>query len=228
MYYQRRAVVPKVTILLLIANVLCYLYELHIGIDRAAGIYGMYQGAFMQQQYLRGLFSGFMHFDILHLLSNMLCLMIYGLILERNIGAWRFLGLYAGGLVGSSVLINFAGASGIHMGASGAIWGLMTGMLVYSLKNHISPYYALRGIIINLIYSFGYGVSWQGHIGGGIGGLLIALILFRSRPVYQQSYVVHSDQPWRLSKASRFRKAKDKQKYMDRLDEYPDDGHYHP
>lgn len=223
MYYRRRAVVPKVTILLIIVNVLCYLYEMHIGIDRAAGIYGMYQGAFMQQHYLRGLFSGFMHFSILHLLSNMLCLMIYGLILERDIGAWRFLVIYAGGLIGSSVLVNFIGGTGIHMGASGAIWGLMTGMLVYNLKNHISPYYALRGIIINLIYSFGYGVSWQGHIGGGIGGLLIALALFRSAPRYASSYVGYNEPQRRLSNRSWFRKS-EKQSYQ----EYPDDGHYHP
>lgn len=223
MYYRRRAIVPKVTILLIVANVLCYLYEMHIGIDRAAGIYGMYQGAFMHQHYLRGLFSGFMHFSILHLLSNMLCLMIYGLILEREIGAWRFLVIYACGLIGSSLLVNFFGGTGIHMGASGAIWGLMTGMLVYNLKNHISPYYALRGIIINLIYSFSYGVSWQGHIGGGIGGLLIALALFKSQPMYSQSYVGYTDRPRRISERS-WRRKSNKKDYV----EYPDDGRYHP
>ena len=59
-------------------------------------------------------------------------------------------------------------ATKLHAGASGAIWGLMTANLVYNLKYHINPIYALRGIVINLVYSFSAGVSWQGHIGGDI------------------------------------------------------------
>jgi membrane associated rhomboid family serine protease len=35
--------------------------------------------------------------------------------------------------------------------------------------------------VINLIYSFSAGVSWQGHIGGGIAGLLSALVLTGER-----------------------------------------------
>ena len=53
----------------------------------------------------------------------------------------------------------------------------MTATLVFNLKNNINPMYALRGIVINLVYSFSAGVSWQGHIGGGVAGLLAALVL---------------------------------------------------
>lgn len=222
-YYPRRWYWPKVTILLVAANILCYLYERHVGLVFVTSRYGMYQGAIENQQYLRILFSGFMHYDVMHLLSNMLCLFIYGLILERNIGSLKFLLIYMVSLISSGVLINFVGGNGIHMGASGAIWGLMTATLIYNLKNHLSPYYALRGIIINLIYSFGVGVSWQGHIGGGIGGLLIALMLFRSQPMYSQSYVGYTDRPRKISSWSLRRKPSEKE-YM----KYPDDGRYHP
>ena len=64
---------------------------------------------------------------------------------------------------------------------SRAIWGLMTATLVYNLQNGINPAYALRGIVINLIYSFSAGVSWQGHIGGGVAGLLTALVVSDDR-----------------------------------------------
>ena len=53
----------------------------------------------------------------------------------------------------------------------------MTATLVYNLRNNINPAYALRGIVVNLVYSFSAGVSWQGHIGGGIAGLLAAAAL---------------------------------------------------
>ena len=61
-----------------------------------------------------------------------------------------------------ALLINFAGGRGIHAGASGAIWGLMTATLIYNLRNNLNPTYALRGIVINLIFSVSAGVSWQG------------------------------------------------------------------
>ena len=53
----------------------------------------------------------------------------------------------------------------------------MTATLIYNLRNNLNPVYALRGILINLIYSFSAGVSWQGHIGGGVAGLATALAL---------------------------------------------------
>ena len=49
--------------------------------------------------------------------------------------------------------------------------------LVYNLRNGLNPVYALRGIVVNLLYSFSAGVSWQGHIGGGVAGLLTALLV---------------------------------------------------
>lgn len=221
MMYRR--VIPIATILLVVANILCYLYEAHVGVALIAVRYAMYQGAIENGQYLRTIFCAFMHFDVIHLLSNMLCLLIYGLLLERSIGSWRFLVIYGVSMICSSLLVNFFGGNGLHMGASGAIWGLMTAMLVYNLKNHLSPYYAFRGIIVNLIYSFSAGVSWQGHIGGGIGGLLIALVLFRSAPVYANQYVVYNNSQQKLSGGFWKRKSKN-QDYV----EYPNDGRYHP
>ena len=107
----------------------------------------------------------------------MVCLVMFGLDLEMHTSQWRYALIYAVSVIGSGLLIHFAGGSGIHAGASGAIWGLMTATLVYNLRNGINPAYALRGIVINLIYSFSAGVSWQGHIGGGIAGLLTALVV---------------------------------------------------
>ena len=94
-----------------------------------------------------------------------------------RLGPVRFALIYLVSIIGSALLINFTGANGIHVGASGAIWGLMTATLVYNIRHQMNPLYALRGIIVNLLYSFSANVSWQGHIGGGIAGLAAALFL---------------------------------------------------
>lgn len=171
--------IPVVTLILLGLNTLGLLYEFIVGQNRAIYAYGMYEGALQHGAYLRMIVSAFLHFGFYHFASNMICLVIYGFSLENQIGSVKYAVIYAAGILGSALLINFSGGYGIHAGASGAIWGLMTATLVFSIKNNLNPSYALRGIIINLIYSFSAGVSWQGHIGGGIAGLAAALILFQ-------------------------------------------------
>lgn len=158
-------------------NVAGLIYEFSVGQNRAVYTYGMYEGALQDGEYLRLIVSAFLHFGIYHFASNMICLVMYGFSLENRIGCSKYALIYALATLGGSLLINFAGGNGIHAGASGAIWGLMTATLIYNLRNQINPTYALRGIIINLLYSFSAGVSWQGHIGGGIAGLIAASLI---------------------------------------------------
>ena len=175
MRYNRK--LPIVTFIILGLNVVGLLYEFSAGQNRAIYTYGMYQGALQDGEYLRLIVSAFLHFGFYHFASNMICLVLYGFDLENRLGSAKYALIYAISVLGGSLLINFAGGNGIHAGASGAIWGLMTATLIYNLRNNLNPVYALRGILINLIYSFSAGVSWQGHIGGGVAGLATALVL---------------------------------------------------
>ena len=177
--------IPIVTFIILGLNVLGLIYEFSVGQNRAVYRYGMYEGALQDGQYLRLIVSAFLHFGIYHLASNMICLVVYGFDLETRLGSAKFALIYAVSVIGGSLLINFAGGNGIHAGASGAIWGLMTATLIYNLRNQLSPFYALRGIAINLLYSFSSGVSWQGHIGGGVAGLAAALVLCKGNGRYE-------------------------------------------
>ncbi len=174
-----RRKIPIVTFIILGLNILGMIYEYTTGEALAMYTYGMYQGALQDGDYLRLVVSAFLHFGFYHFASNMICLVLYGFDLERRLGSVRYALIYALAVLGGSLLINFAGGRGIHAGASGAIWGLMTATLIYNLRNNLNPAYALRGIAINLIYSFSAGVSWQAHIGGGIAGLAAALFLCR-------------------------------------------------
>jgi len=169
--------IPVITGVILLLNLIGLIYEYAVGQNAAIYRFGMYQGALQDGQWMRLLVSAFLHFGILHFGSNMVCLVVFGLDLENRMDWWRYALIYLIGIIGSGLLINFAGGRGVHAGASGAIWALMTATLVFNLRNNINPAYALRGIVINLIYSFSAGVSWQGHIGGGIAGLLAALVL---------------------------------------------------
>ena len=178
---QREIKIPVVTVIIFLLNLIGLIYEYSVGENNAVYRFAMYQGALQDGQWIRLFVSAFLHFGIMHFGSNMLCLAVFGLDLENKIGWWRYALIYLIGIIGSGLLINFWGGRGIHAGASGAIWALMTSTLVFNLKNNINPAYALRGIVINLIYSFSAGVSWQGHIGGGIAGLLSALVLTGER-----------------------------------------------
>ena len=172
---RSRSRIPFMTILILILNVAGLLYEFSVGETRAMYTYGMYEGAIQDGEYLRLIVSSFLHFGFYHFASNMICLVVYGFSLENRIGSAKYALIYAGAILGAGLLINFTGGNGIHAGASGAIWGLMTATVVYNQRNNLNPVYAFRGIAVNLVYSFSAGVSWQSHIGGGIAGLAAAL-----------------------------------------------------
>ncbi len=179
--------IPVITFMLIGLNILGFLYEFIVGQNLAVLKYGMFQGALTAGYYDRMIGSAFLHFGFYHFACNMLCLVSYGFSLETRIGPLKYLVIYFVAIIGAGILIDQAGGNGIHAGASGAIWGLMTATLVYNIRNKIDLSYALRGIIMNLIYSFSAGISWQAHIGGGIAGLLVALIICQRVQTYQVS-----------------------------------------
>ena len=177
---SRKRRIPVITVILIVLNALGMLYEFAAGEENAIYSFAMYQGALQDGEWQRLVVSAFLHFGFTHFASNMFCLGVLGSGLEERMSRPRYALIYAVSILGSGLLINFAGGNGIHAGASGAIWGLMTATLVYNVRNGFSPIYALRGIVINIIYSFSAGVSWQGHIGGGIAGFLAALAMMNA------------------------------------------------
>jgi len=136
---------------------------------------GVSDGAYWQL-----LTSAFTHVEIWHIGFNMLALWVLGPQLELAIGRARFLALYLlSGLAGSVLVYWAAPVDGSTLGASGAIFGLMGALLVlaFKVKGQMQPVLTWIGINF-LITVVGRGfISWQGHLGGFIGGLLIAAAL---------------------------------------------------
>jgi membrane associated rhomboid family serine protease len=131
---------------------------------------GVAQGAWWQV-----VTSMFTHVDPLHLGFNMLALYFLGPMLENVLGRARFLALYlVSGLAGSAAVMLLSSANGPTLGASGAIFGLMGALAVIALKVRGQVQSILMWIGLNLVFTFTVGgISWQGHIGGLVGGAVL-------------------------------------------------------
>jgi membrane associated rhomboid family serine protease len=123
--------------------------------------------------------SAFTHVEIWHIGFNMLALYVLGPQLELVIGRARFLALYLlSALTGSALVYWAAEPSQSTVGASGAIFGLMGALLVIALKLKGDVQQILVWIGINFVLTvFISNISWQGHLGGFVGGVLIAGVL---------------------------------------------------
>jgi len=124
--------------------------------------------------------SMFTHVAVAHIGFNMLALWVLGPQLELAVGRARFLGLYLlSGLVGSVAVLWLAAPNSQTLGASGAIFGLMAALLVVAVKVGGDVRAILPWIVLNFVITvvFPNAISWQGHVGGFLGGLVLAAVL---------------------------------------------------
>jgi membrane associated rhomboid family serine protease len=122
----------------------------------------------------------FTHVQLWHIGFNMLALYILGPQLEMVLGRARFLALYLlSGLTGSAFVYWLAEERSVTVGASGAIFGLMAALLIVAVKVRGDVQALLTLVAVNIVITvLGAGfISWQGHLGGFVGGLILALLL---------------------------------------------------
>jgi len=138
----------------------------------------------------------FMHASLLHLVSNMLFLLVFGPEVERLTGSLRFLVFYLTcGVVGN--VVQTAVMPGSHVpliGASGAIAGVLGAYLVCFPARPILriPAFVLIGFwaVLQFVHGFGVvdprvlseqggGIAYFTHIGGFLCGALLIELLRR-------------------------------------------------
>jgi rhomboid protease GluP len=144
-------------------------------------------------EYYRLLTAMFLHGSLVHILFNMYALWIIGQTVEGLFGHVRFVLIYfLGGLAGSilSVMLNPAGVTSV--GASGAVFAIFGAEMIY-LYEHRTLLGAigraqLRQLLMIAGINFAYGIlttfspggvridNW-GHVGGFIGGLIMARLI---------------------------------------------------
>jgi len=119
----------------------------------------------------------FLHGSLLHIAFNMFALWVIGAPVEHYLGSARYLGLYfVSGLAGAAGALLQTPLTPV-VGASGAIFGILGAMLVieWQATGRLAGT-AMTWIVINLAISFAVpNISWGGHVGGLIGGILVTL-----------------------------------------------------
>lgn len=130
--------------------------------------WGLWPPAVSGGQYWRLVTSGFLHFGPIHLAFNMLALWIIGRDLEMILGRGRFIAVYLVSLLGGSAAVALLeDARSVTAGASGAVFGLMGGLLIVLLRLRRSPGPALTIIGLNVVITFVVpNISILGHLGG--------------------------------------------------------------
>jgi membrane associated rhomboid family serine protease len=138
----------------------------------------------------RMLTAGFVHdwSGPMHILFNSYAIWIFGRALEPMLGTVRFLVLYLTSIVGGSLAVMWLSDPQIPVvGASGALFGLMGAyfVVIRSLGGNASQIFILVGINFALGL-FVPGISWEGHLGGLVTGLVIAGIYAATRKPNQK------------------------------------------
>ena len=125
----------------------------------------------------------FLHGGFLHIFMNMYSLYIVGTRVEDFFGKWKYLLIYlVSGICGGLLSIGL-NSNIISVGASGAIFGLFGALLYFGnnyrgyvgamVKSQILPI-----VIYNLVIGFFLPeIDMWGHVGGLIGGFLMANML---------------------------------------------------
>lgn len=133
-------------------------------------------------QLWRLLTSAFLHFGLIHLAVNMLSLLFLGTDLEKALGVARYTALYlVAALFGGAAVALFAEPLTQTVGASGAVFGLLGAAAVFirSRGGDLRPLLTL--LVINGLISLLPGISLLGHVGGLVGGAVVATVLIATR-----------------------------------------------
>ena len=168
--------VPKVTRAILITCISIFVLSLLLGSFALA--FGMIPAAIAQGEWWRLLTSTLLHGSILHLLFNMYALYWLGPQLERSLGHVRFAALNILSALGGSVASYwFSDLRTVSVGASGAIFGLITATIVIGreMRTDVSQLVVLLGL--NVVIGFlQAGIDWRALVGGAVTGAAIAFI----------------------------------------------------
>lgn len=125
----------------------------------------------------------FLNIGIMHLLCNMYSLYIIGREVESLFGKIKYIIIFIlSGISGSIMSLAFTHNT-ISAGASGAIFGLLGALLYFGIHYRTYLGEAIKRsvipiIIVNLIISFfAEGIDLAAHVGGLIGGILVAMMV---------------------------------------------------
>ena len=174
---------PLVTYVLIGLNVAAFLWQLSVGVSSSAFGYGLSPFAVANGEWSRIGTAVFLHGSFLHLAFNMYVLFAIGRQLELLLGSVRFVVLYAiSALGGVAATFTFSDPAIVSVGASGAIFGLMGGLLVAGRRLRYDVTQVVILIAINVAIGFAVpNIDWRAHLGGLLAGFAVGTVLTRPR-----------------------------------------------
>lgn len=139
---------------------------------------------------LPGIFSApFLHHGFEHLWSNAVPFFVLGFLTAVG-GMRRFLLASIGIIIVSGLFawaFTFGSGSQVIVGASGWVFGLVTYLIARGVLTRNAGQILLSIVVLVLyggilwgVLPSAAGISWQGHLGGAIGGIAMAWLLARS------------------------------------------------
>ncbi len=141
----------------------------------------MYPAAIERGEYWRLVAYGFLHANVLHLATNMLCLVLWGGYLERRVGPAWFLVIYFCALIGGALVGRYTHAGPyLTVGASGGISGVLGALLGLWILGKIgaSASFFIVNIGLNVALAFGATtIDWGAHFGGFVFGLIACALI---------------------------------------------------
>jgi membrane associated rhomboid family serine protease len=174
------------TYALIAINAVLYVAELLTGasgLELSGSVYrdlALFGPAVDHGDWWRIVTGGFLHASLIHSAFNMFALYFLGRLLEPAIGTLRFLAVYFVSLLAGSFGALLLSWDTPTVGASGAVFGLMSAAFVMARHRGLEQIASQIGffVIINLAFTFGAAnISIGAHIGGLIGGALAALVI---------------------------------------------------
>lgn len=138
---------------------------------------------------LRGIvFAPFLHASFTHLLGNSLPFLILGWLVTLRGGASDFVGVTVLAALAGGLGAWLFGADGVHVGASGLVYGYL-GFLLLTGYFDRRPLSVVLSLVVGCLYGgllwgvlpLQQGVSWQSHVFGFLGGALAARLATPAR-----------------------------------------------
>lgn len=213
-----RQKIPVATLSIITINIIIFVNQLILPYEETLNM--IYKYAFIPSRFAQGLMnlesyiplftSMFMHGDIIHIISNMWSLWLFGDNVEESMGTFRFVIFYIlTGLIAGFAHFAFNPMSDIPtVGASGAIAGVMGAYFIMFPHSRIitlipfiplvplfirvpAPIFLLIWFISQLrsgimagIYGTIGGIAWWAHIFGFLAGLFFHKKFMKKRRYY--------------------------------------------
>ncbi len=151
-------------------------------------VFGAREAEFSLWSFGRFITYQFLHRDLVHMLINAMFLIAFGTPVMLRLGLGRFLAFYLlCGIAGAVIYTLLNQDSTVPMiGASGAISGLLGGVLHFGFGSGPAAQHRVRSFVMiwvgmnlvlalvgPLLFGNGGGLAWQAHLGGFVAGWLL-------------------------------------------------------